>query len=386
MSQLHRLLDLGMGKAVGRTLVEGHGDIHAHACLDLHRFLGAEEVGAAIQVAAELDPLLPDLADRRQRKELEPARVREDGPVPSLETMHPSEPLEQVDAGAKHQVIGIVEDDPGAGRDVIAETVAHIRAQLFELVGRQRLDRAECADRHEHRGVDDAVPGLDPSSPGSSVDAEKLKRDARRCQWGLTDQPLLQLHLLDSHAWWQVEREPALRDRLVDLDLREFAPGNIAIPLGVLELRRQVGLLVDPDPDVSEPLGYDARLWRQVEYEEGVGGVIGKREVEVLAQLVDGAARSHVLEDAILKAGDVEGFGLIQVRIVGREQAIRDQHLNTLGSVVDPKYVVWLRENEGARRDFRLREERQLLLLPKVGLNRVGLLLLLLYFPDDRLE
>ena len=60
--------------------------------------------------------LLGDLADLGQAHHLEAAGVGEDRPVPAHEAVQAAEPRDALGAGAQHQVIGVAEDDVGAGR------------------------------------------------------------------------------------------------------------------------------------------------------------------------------------------------------------------------------------------------------------------------------
>src|SRR5436309_15080936 len=117
-----------------------------------------------------------------------------------------------------------------------------------------------------------------------------------------TQHSSLQLHLLDPYVRRQVQREAARGDRLVDLDVRELVAGDVAVELGVLELRRQVRLLVDPDPEMLDLLGDLLRLRREVEHVRRLVGAVAEREVEVGPELVDRPARSRVLEGAVLDA------------------------------------------------------------------------------------
>ena len=66
-------------------------------------------------MAEELNAGLADLADAGEREDLKPAGVGQNGPVPAHEAMDAAEALQLVGAGPKHEVIGVVEDDLGAG-------------------------------------------------------------------------------------------------------------------------------------------------------------------------------------------------------------------------------------------------------------------------------
>ena len=72
-----------------------------------------------------------------------PPRVGEDRPVPAHEGVQAAEAGDALGAGAQHQVIGVGEDDVGAGR--------------LHLVEVERLDGGGGADRHEGRRADEPV-------------------------------------------------------------------------------------------------------------------------------------------------------------------------------------------------------------------------------------
>ena len=112
MRQLHRFLRRFMRDAVGRTLVEGHGDVDAEALLDVDGALGGEEMCGAVDVRTKLDAFLAQLANRREREDLIAAGVTQDCAIPRHELVDAAELLDQLHARSQHQVIGVVEDDP----------------------------------------------------------------------------------------------------------------------------------------------------------------------------------------------------------------------------------------------------------------------------------
>ena len=97
----------------------------------------------AVEVRAEGDALLRDLAQRRQRHHLEAAGIGEDRIRPAHERVQPAERGDPLGGRPQHQVIGIAEQNLGAGG-------AHV-------VMMHALDRGRRADRHERRRVHDTV-------------------------------------------------------------------------------------------------------------------------------------------------------------------------------------------------------------------------------------
>ena len=86
-----------------------------------------------------MTPSSVDLAQRRQRHDLEAAGIGEDRVRPVHEAVQAAERGDALGAGPQHQVIGVAEHDLGAGR-------AHV-------VVMHALDRGLRADRHEGRRV-----------------------------------------------------------------------------------------------------------------------------------------------------------------------------------------------------------------------------------------
>ena len=103
-------------------------------------------------MAAELDALLANFANRGERKHLVATGIRQHGTIPRHELVYAAQALEVIDSGAEHQVVRVVEDDLaiGAGCRVPG-------AEIFQLLGGERFDRCGCANRHENGCVNDAV-------------------------------------------------------------------------------------------------------------------------------------------------------------------------------------------------------------------------------------
>ena len=82
-----------------------------------------------------------------------------------MKSVQPAQPRDPLGAGAEHQMIGVAEDDVGAGR-------AH--------VGRlHRLHRRRGADRHEGRRADLAAPHRDRAGAGAAVGGGDGEGEAR---------------------------------------------------------------------------------------------------------------------------------------------------------------------------------------------------------------
>jgi len=125
------------------ALVEGHGDVGAKGDLHVHGVLGGEEVAAAVQVRAETDALVGDLAELAEREDLKAAGIREQGARPTDEFVQAAHAADGLVAGAQVEVIGVAQDD--------------LRAEGFKHVLGNGLDGSGSADGHEDRGLDGLV-------------------------------------------------------------------------------------------------------------------------------------------------------------------------------------------------------------------------------------
>ena len=134
------------GAGVRRAFVERHHDVGAEVALDAHGLDRAEEMPRAVDVRGELDAVRLDLAERGEAEDLESAAVGQDGVVPVLELVQAAGAPDQPGARTEHQVVGVPEDD--------------LDIQLLQFARGHRLHRGARADRHEDRGMDRAVGGL----------------------------------------------------------------------------------------------------------------------------------------------------------------------------------------------------------------------------------
>ena len=87
------------------------------------------------------------------------------GPIPAHEFVQAAELGDTLGAGSQHQMIGVAEDDIGAG-------IAH-------LLRVKRFYRAHGADRHERRRTNDAARRRDFPAPRRSVRGENAKAELR---------------------------------------------------------------------------------------------------------------------------------------------------------------------------------------------------------------
>jgi hypothetical protein len=101
---------------------------------------------------AELHAAITHLAQLGQAHHLKSAAVRQDGAGPSHEAVQAAHLAHCLHPGPQVEVIRVREQDVGA--------------RGAQLIGRQRFDRADGADRHECRGQHVAVRGGETSCAG----------------------------------------------------------------------------------------------------------------------------------------------------------------------------------------------------------------------------
>ena len=143
-------------RAVGaRAFVECHHDIAAQQALDFHAALGREHVFRAIDMAAEFDALLGQLAQFGQAHHLVAAAVGQDRALPVHEFMQTAQPRHPLGPRTQHQVVGIAENN--------------VRARLADGFGLHRLDCRRGPDRHECRRADRAALHCDAASARGTI-------------------------------------------------------------------------------------------------------------------------------------------------------------------------------------------------------------------------
>ena len=139
--QPHRAFHFGTRRGQLQAFVELHHDVGPEQILDFDRALRRERDHRAVDVRAERDAALVELAQLRQRHHLEPARVGQDRVRPVHERVQAAQRRDALGARPQHQVIGVAEQDVGAGR-------AHGRG-VHALDGRLRADRHEGGRAHQ---------------------------------------------------------------------------------------------------------------------------------------------------------------------------------------------------------------------------------------------
>ena len=136
-----------------RTFVKGHGNGRAQVGLDLHALFRSHEDLGPVNMGTEPDAFLLDFTQLRQRKDLEAARIRQDGPVPSHEVMQSAQLMDGPVSRPDMQMVGIAEGDLGIYGP--------------EVTGRQAsLDGGRCGHIHKDRCLDGAVDRFHPGPLG----------------------------------------------------------------------------------------------------------------------------------------------------------------------------------------------------------------------------
>ena len=165
--QLHRPAGRVLLRRIGDALVQLHGDVGPDAVgLDLDGAFRRQDVFGAVDVAGEGDGLLLHLGNPGQGHDLKTARVGQDRLVPAHESVQPAQALHPFGTGAQHQVIGVAQQDVGAGR--------------LDLIHRHRLDRGGGADGHEGGGADVAARGLQHAGAGAAFGSGDLIREGHQ--------------------------------------------------------------------------------------------------------------------------------------------------------------------------------------------------------------
>ena len=113
-----------MRRGKRRAFVEHHLDVGAKQALHLDGALGREQMRCAVDMRLEGHAVLLDAAELRQRHDLIAAGVGEDWPVPAHEAVQPAELGDALGAGPQHEMIGVGEDDVGAGARTVSGSMA----------------------------------------------------------------------------------------------------------------------------------------------------------------------------------------------------------------------------------------------------------------------
>jgi hypothetical protein len=109
----------------------------------------------AVEMGLEGDAVLADPAELGERHHLKAARVGQDRPFPMHECVQPTKLGDAFGAGAQHQMIGVAENDVGAGGG--------------NVLGEHRFYRGAGADRHEGRRADQPAWRHDNAGPRRAI-------------------------------------------------------------------------------------------------------------------------------------------------------------------------------------------------------------------------
>ena len=134
--------------------IEGHADVAAEQMLNFDGALGRQLIGRAIEMRLERDAVFGQLAQFGQRHHLKPAGIGEDRAVPVHEAVQATQPRDALRRWAQHQVIGITQDNIGAGG--------------FNRFRRHGFDGRRRAYRHEGRGADYPVRRMELAGAGKA--------------------------------------------------------------------------------------------------------------------------------------------------------------------------------------------------------------------------
>ena len=144
---VHRLRGVLAVCRARTALVERHHDIGTDKTLGIHHGLWGKEQFAAINMARETHALFRHLADVGQREDLVTARIGQNGACPTLKLMQTARLIENISARTQEKMVSVAQNNL---RMNIIHKVATMHA----------LDRAYRADRHENRGQDVTVVGM----------------------------------------------------------------------------------------------------------------------------------------------------------------------------------------------------------------------------------
>ncbi len=161
----HRAARRVLRRREGRAFVERHGDVGIEEMLDLDRALGRQAMLAAVEMRAEDDAALVDLAQGGERHHLKAAGIGEDRRRPVHEAVKPALCRDALRARPQHEMIGVAEDD--------------LRAGARNRFRQHRLDGGGGADRHEGRGVDRAMRRRQHAAPRRAVARADIEPELR---------------------------------------------------------------------------------------------------------------------------------------------------------------------------------------------------------------
>ena len=154
------------------ALVKCHRNVRAEVCLNAHTLFRPHEDVPAVHVAVEGHPLLRDLPQLRQRKNLESAAVGQNRFFPGHELVQAAQVANQFITGAHVQMVSVGQLD--------------LTADCLQILRRERaLDGRLRADIHKHRRLDRTVRRCKRAAARMAVFANQLKHSLLAFLFGL---------------------------------------------------------------------------------------------------------------------------------------------------------------------------------------------------------
>ena len=153
---LHALAGVLVSDGIFGTLVERHADIAAEGQLHVDGGFRGEGVEIAIEVRLENHALIGDLPQAAEAEDLEAAGIGENCVGPGHEAVQSAHFADELVAGAQEKMIGVGEEDLDA-------------EVLGEVALAESFDGGLRSHRHEYRGFDGPVRGVEQSSPRAGL-------------------------------------------------------------------------------------------------------------------------------------------------------------------------------------------------------------------------
>ena len=153
VGEFHRGAGDGFIDCRRHALIEDHHDVTANGDLRFNAALGAQENRAAVEVALKNGSLFGHRARVGQGKNLESARVGEDGALPAHEWVDAADLAKNLGSGTQEKVVGIGEEDLGT--------------RVVKEIGCLGFHRRMRADGHEQRSADLVMKSAKSRGAGS---------------------------------------------------------------------------------------------------------------------------------------------------------------------------------------------------------------------------
>ncbi len=156
----HGIRGLLFGRRERGAFVKRHGDGRSQQMLDFHRPFRRQGKFAPVDMAFERNTIFGNLAQLGQRHHLIPAAIGQDRLVPIHEFVQTAKACNAFRTGAQHQVICIAQKN--------------LRTRIGDIFRQHALDRGSRSNRHEGRGIDHAVGGMNAAETGLAVGRQKF--------------------------------------------------------------------------------------------------------------------------------------------------------------------------------------------------------------------